>query len=122
MLLTTTHSHLIVGVKEPGEAMKGVLMDDIEKSRVRLIHWIEHNVEHLKGYNEVALILEKDGLTSASDSIRRGVSLIEAANEEFGTALAGLSAPTEEISPSESEAATGHAHGHGHGHGHGHKH
>ena len=68
-------------------------MDDIEKSRVRLIHWIEHNLEHVKGYNEVAQILQRDGFHSASEKIRRGVSLIEAANEEFETALAGLSAP-----------------------------
>ena len=69
-------------------------MDDIEKSRVRLIHWIEHNLEHVKGYNEVAQILQRDGFHSASEKIRRGVSLIEAANEEFETALAGLSAPS----------------------------
>jgi Arc/MetJ-type ribon-helix-helix transcriptional regulator len=102
--------------------MKGVLMDDIEKSRVRLIHWIEHNVEHLKGYNEVAQILERDGFASASDSIRRGVSLIEAANEQFGVALAGLSPPTGEASASDSEAERGHAHEHEHGHEHAHKH
>lgn len=101
--------------------MKGVIMDDIEKSRVRLIHWIEHNVEHVKGYNEVAQILERDGFTSASDHIRRGVSLIEEANGEFSTALAGLSAPTGEASASENEAR-GHAHEHEHGHEHAHKH
>ncbi len=55
--------------------MKGVSMDDIEKSRVRLIHWIEHNLEHVKGYNEVAQILQRDGFHSASEKIRRGVKL-----------------------------------------------
>jgi hypothetical protein len=116
------HSHLIVCVKASGEAMKGVLMDDIEKSRVRLIHWIEHNVEHLKGYNEVAQILERDGFASASDNIRLGVSLIQAANEAFGRALAGLSAPAGEVSASESETTQGHTHEHEHGHDHAHKH
>ena len=102
--------------------MKGVPMDDIEKSRVRLIHWIEHNLEHVKGYNEVAQILKRDGFHSASEKIRHGVSLIEAANEEFETALAGLSAPAEKVSASEHEAAHGHAHEHGHNHEHSHKH
>ena len=88
-------------------------MDDIEKSRVRLIHWIEHNLEHVKGYNEVAQILQRDGFHSASEKIRRGVSLIEAANEEFETALAGLSAPGEDVSASEHEASQGHTHEHG---------
>jgi Arc/MetJ-type ribon-helix-helix transcriptional regulator len=97
-------------------------MDDIERSRIRLIHWIEHNLEHVKGYNEVAQILERDGFTSASDKIRRGVSLIEAANEEFESALAGLTAPSEEGSVSEPEAAQGHAHEHRHSHDHSHKH
>ncbi len=99
-------------------------MDDIEKSSVRLIHWIEHNLEHLKGYNEVAEILERDGFTSASDRIRRGVKLIEAANEEFETALAGLSAPAEEVSAVGSEPTRSHAHAESHEHGleHSHKH
>ncbi|MGB6066508.1 MAG: hypothetical protein WBG50_17025 [Desulfomonilaceae bacterium] len=99
-------------------------MDDIQKSRVRLIHWIEHNLEHLKGYNEVAKILERDGFTSASDRIRRGVKLIEAANEEFETALAGLSAPAEEVSAAGSEPTRSHAHADSYEHGlkHSHKH
>jgi len=109
-------------VKTPGEAVKGVSMDDIAKSRVRLIHWIEHNLEHLKGYNEVAQILERDGFRSASEKIRRGVSLIEAANREFETALAGLSGTGEEASGSGSEPSQGHSHEHGHGHEHTHKH
>jgi len=102
--------------------MKGDSMDDIEKSRVRLVHWIEHNLEHVKGYNEVAQILERDGFRSASEKIRRGVSLIEAANEEFETALAGLSGTGEEASGSGSESSQDHAHEHGHGHEHNHNH
>jgi hypothetical protein len=97
-------------------------MDDIEKSRVRLIHWIEHNLEHIKGYNEVAKVLERDGFRSASEKIRHGVKLIEAANEEFETALAELSSAGEVVSGSKHEAAHEHGHEHGHGHGHSHKH
>ncbi|MGO9570353.1 MAG: hypothetical protein ACLP5H_22710 [Desulfomonilaceae bacterium] len=95
-------------------------MDDIEKSRVRLIHWIEHNLEHVKGYTEVAQILERDGFRSASENIHRGVSLIEAANEEFETALAGLSGPGEGVSASERDASEGPAHEHSHEHSHKH--
>jgi hypothetical protein len=109
-------------MKTPGETMKGVSMDDIEKSRVRLIHWIEHNLEHVKGYNEVAQILQRGGFHLASEKIRRGVSLIEAANKEFETALAGLSAPGEGVSVSKHEESQGQAHEHGHGHEHSHKH
>lgn len=102
--------------------MKGISMDDIEKSRVRLVHWIEHNLEHVKGYNEVAQILERDGFHSASEKIRHGVKLIEAANEEFETALAGLNSPGEGVSVSKHEESHGQAHEHSHGHGHEHPH
>jgi hypothetical protein len=97
-------------------------MDDIEKSRVRLMHWIEHNLEHVKGYNDVAQILQRAGFNSASEKIRHGVKLIEAANEEFATALAGLSAPGEGVSGSKHESSQGEAHEHSHGHEHSHKH
>ncbi len=64
----------------------------------------------------MAQILERDGFRSASEKIRRGVSLIEAANEEFETALAGLGAPAEEVLSSASDATHGHAHEHSHEH------
>ncbi len=65
-------------------------MDDIEKSRIRLKHWIEHNIEHMKGYDEVAQILEKNEFKAAADMIRRGTRLIGDANLEFEKAFKAI--------------------------------
>jgi len=87
-------------------------MDDIQKSKVRLAHWIEHNEDHLKGYEEVAGLLEREGKPTVALKIRKGIESIKAANREFEQALQELSEPGEE--------APHHSHGHGHDHGHKH--
>jgi len=104
-------------------------MDDMEKSRVRLVHWIEHNVDHLKGYGEVATTLEKEGLDSVAGKIREGIHLIEAANREFQKALGEISALAGETAPPDAPHHThshsheeGHEHSHDHSHEHGYSH
>ena len=104
-------------------------MDDIQKSRVRLAHWVEHNVEHLKGYGEVAAVLEKEGLPSVAGKVREGIHLIEAANREFQNALEELSGLGGQAAKMDQAVHThshtheeGHEHSHEHGHGHGHQH
>lgn len=104
-------------------------MDDIQKSRIRLVHWIEHNVEHLKGYDEVATTLEREGLHSVAAKIREGIHLIEAANSEFQKALGELPGMVGQAETMGKEHHThshshgeGHEHSHEHGHAHGHQH
>ena len=70
-------------------------MDDIQKCAIRLKHWIDHNIDHLKGYEEVAQILENEGVKIAVEEIRKGIRLIEDANAAFGNALGELPEPTE---------------------------
>jgi hypothetical protein len=95
-------------------------MDDIQKSKVRLAHWIDHNVDHLKGYREVAALLEGEGNHEVASTIRRGIELIESANKEFEKALKDLSALAGE--PPSHEHAHGHDGMHDHDHDHKHKH
>lgn len=97
-------------------------MDDVEKSRIRMSHWIEHNIDHLHGYNEVAEILEKSGHPDAAAMIRRGIDLIQAANKEFQQAMVALkerfcnhSQPESESHSHEHDLAHKHPHSHGHG-------
>jgi hypothetical protein len=104
-------------------------MDDIQRGRIRLEHWIDHNVEHLKGYEEVATTLEKEGLQSVGGKIRQGIHLIQAANREFQEALAqlsaigGQSATTKPTHHTHSHAHDGgHEHAHHHSQEHGHSH
>lgn len=95
-------------------------MNEIQKSRVRLAHWIDHNLDHLKGYLEVAQVLEAGGYQESALKIREGIRLIETANAEFQKALSGLSIEADD-SPQEAHGAT-HAHEHMHEHAHAHCH
>lgn len=76
-------------------------MDHVQKTLVRLSHWIEHNLDHLKGYDDAARSLETEGLADAAHRVRTGISLIQRANDEFQNAIAAI-----------------HTHGYGPGHGH----
>lgn len=91
-------------------------MDDLQKSKVRLTHWIDHNLDHLRGYLEVAELMEQRGLTEAADRIRAGMKLIEGANTEFGKALAVM-AKLGVHDPHAGESHHDHNH-HGHSHDH----
>lgn len=98
-------------------------MNETEKCRIRLSHWKEHNVEHVKGYEEVAGKLEELGIPEASAMIRKGISLVEAANIEFENALTALAAanPTDD-QPAAATQEVPHAHEHTHEHSHSHTH
>ena len=93
-------------------------MDDVQKGRVRLTHWIDHNLDHLKGYAEVADTFEQHGLHEASAKIRQGMKLIEDANTELAKALTVISALGENKHDTDHASHTGH-HGHHHSHEHG---
>lgn len=89
-------------------------MDDVQKSRIRLTHWIDHNLDHLKGYAEVAETMEQHGLYEASEKIRQGMKLIEDANTELAKALTVISGPGEKRY--EADHVTRHGHHHPHEH------
>ncbi len=72
-------------------------MDEIQKSRIRLKHWIDHNFEHIKGYEEVSQLLDNNNCSAAAEMIRRGTRLIEDANTEFENALESLGGEDEKI-------------------------
>ena len=84
-------------------------MDDIQKSRIRLKHWIDHNIEHIQGYDEVAQILDDNNCKAAAEMIRRGTRLIEDANAEFEKALESIGGEDADHGFAE------HSHGHDHG-------
>jgi hypothetical protein len=87
-------------------------MDDIQKSKIRLEHWIDHNFEHIKGYDEVAKLLDDSNCKAAAEMIRRGTRLIEDANTEFEKALESIGGEVEKVSDSD---PGGHSHDHSHG-------
>lgn len=89
-------------------------MDDIQKCRIRLTHWIDHNRDHLKGYLEVLEVLEREGLKEPAEMVRRSIDLIEQANEKLDQALTLFRGPESETD--ESQEDTGHKHSHEHSH------
>jgi len=99
-------------------------MDDIQKSMIRLAHWIDHNRDHVKGYLEVMEILEREGLKDAAGLVRRSIDLIEQANGKLEQALALLRGA--EHGTDEPHEAAHHKHSHRHSHDgpsdHGHAH
>jgi hypothetical protein len=86
-------------------------MDEIQKSRIRLKHWVDHNEDHLKGYEDVAQLLETQGLSEAASRIRQGIDMTRKANDEFRAALSFFPAET---------ASSEHSHDDHHSHDHGH--
>lgn len=99
-------------------------MDEAQKARIRLEHWINHNCEHLKGYLEVSNSLDSIGLTSIGDRIRNAVEYVDRANDEFRKALDQLtqSLPATGCGRHEHSHDRPHEHCHDHGHCHSHKH
>ncbi len=92
-------------------------MDEAQKARIRLEHWINHNCEHLKGYLEVSNALDALGLTLIGDRVRNAVEYIDKANDEFRKALEQLDAS----SPASGCGCHEHEHSHGHSHEHCHE-
>ncbi len=100
-------------------------MDDVQKSRIRLSNWIDHNVEHVKGYAEVAQTLERENLRASAEMVREGIRLIEQANRQFASALAllpGQGTEATEVGTADHTSPRDHHHRHHGGRGSGHEH
>ncbi|MDQ1239321.1 MAG: hypothetical protein QG577_1507 [Thermodesulfobacteriota bacterium] len=96
-------------------------MDDVTKSSIRLAHWSDHNLEHLKGYAEVADSLDKAGRVEAARMMREAITLIQQANLLFERTLDSLRTETPTEDSSDTRLHT-HEHPHKHIHEHPHTH
>ena len=76
-------------------------MDDLQKLRILVPHWIEHNGEHAEEFREWA---EKAG--DLGGDVLAAADLLEQANRHLQTALDRLGGPR--------EAPHGHHHHHHH--------
>ncbi|MBW2028097.1 MAG: hypothetical protein JRH06_03050 [Deltaproteobacteria bacterium] len=66
-------------------------MDMIEKAKIRLEHWMEHNSHHLEDYEEFAADLEAAGRKESAEYIRQVAALTAKTNELMKKALNSLS-------------------------------
>ena len=65
-------------------------MNDIEKLRVVLPHWLEHNQEHATEFTTWADRASAVGQETAAHEIRRAAEAMQQANEALQTALVAL--------------------------------
>jgi len=88
-------------------------VDDLQKTIIRIHHWVGHGADHLRDYQRAAEILEKTGQAEAAAEMRRVIELEE-------EAAAHMKRAAEIVGPVPHTG--GHDHGHDHHHGHDHDH
>ncbi|MCP4338597.1 MAG: hypothetical protein GY799_06825 [Desulfobulbaceae bacterium] len=87
-------------------------MDNVEKLRVMLQHWIEHNKGHVEEFEKWRKTMTEEGQTSVADHITEAVKTMAAVNAQLGKALHEVGGPNK------SEGETGHHHHGDHHHHH----
>jgi len=70
-------------------------MNEIEKLRVLLPHWIEHNSEHAATFRRWAEQARQAGYGDAARDVQIAAEKLEAANDALATALEKLDGPLE---------------------------
>ena len=65
-------------------------MEFIEKTRIRIAHWIKHNEDHLQEYEPLAHELESAGKNESARYIREMTVLIAQSNDCLRSALKAL--------------------------------
>ena len=73
--------------------MKGVIVDFMEKARIKMEHWARHNEDHLQEYTSFADKLASTGKDEAVLHIREMVTLIDQSNQCLRKALQTLDQP-----------------------------
>ena len=68
-------------------------MNDIEKLRALLPHWIEHNQEHAAEFENWAAKASGTGQNKAAEIIRRAAQEMQVANDTLQSALNELGGP-----------------------------
>jgi hypothetical protein len=70
-------------------------MNDLDKIRVLLPHWIEHNAEHAAEFREWADRVQQAGKDSAAQGITFAANALETANDALQVAFKQLGGPLE---------------------------
>ena len=65
-------------------------MDPVEKAKIRLEHWIEHNDQHQEEYETFAEELERAGKTESAARVREMIKLAVKSTECLREALKAL--------------------------------
>lgn len=85
-------------------------MDNVEKLRVMLQHWIDHNQGHVEEFEKWRKTMADEGQMVLADHITEAVRSMASVNAQLGKALHAAGGP-------KTDAEEGHHH-HGHHHHH----
>jgi len=88
-------------------------MDNVEKLRVMLQHWIDHNKGHVEEFEKWRKLMADEGQTVLAENITEAVKTMATVNAQLGKALHEIGGPS---------STAGHAHHHDHDHHHAHHH
>ncbi|GAB6191842.1 hypothetical protein [Desulfocastanea catecholica] len=88
-------------------------MDNVEKLRVMLQHWIDHNKGHVEEFEKWRKLMADEGQVSLAENITEAVKTMATLNAQLGKALHEIGGPNSQGH---------HEHDHGHHHGHSHHH
>lgn len=83
-------------------------MENKEKVRVLLQHWIDHNTGHAEEFSKWQKISAEEGQSEVAENISEAIALMEKANESLTKALNAAGGP----------AKSDHHHDHHHHHHH----
>ncbi len=83
-------------------------MDNVEKLRVMLQHWIDHNKGHVEEFEKWRKTMVDDGQDALADNITEAVKNMAEVNASLGKALHAAGGPKDD----------GHHHDHHHHHHH----
>jgi hypothetical protein len=72
-------------------------MDDRDKARALLPHWIEHNAEHAAEFRQWAERVRAAGEEEAAEEITLAAKQLEWVNEALTSALKSLGQPAEHV-------------------------
>lgn len=68
-------------------------MDNVEKLRVMLQHWIEHNKGHVEEFEKWQQTMTEEGQASLATHIAEAIRTMATVNEQLGKALDELGGP-----------------------------
>ena len=70
-------------------------MENVEKLRVLLQHWIDHNKSHAEEFSKWEKIMIEDAEGNIAGYISEAVKAVEKVNEQLSKALSGAGGPKE---------------------------
>jgi hypothetical protein len=71
-------------------------MDNVEKLRVLLQHWIDHNKGHVEEFEKWQKMMADEGQSHLAQHIANAVSIMAKVNDELDKALAEAGGPSED--------------------------